>query len=458
MYIETTKHKLRLYPAAIVMTSLFGSVVSPIYTDAFDAPKKQTFLVTAYYSPLPDQCCYARGGYEEDIVFNGEGIRGADGTGVYPGMIAAPPTYPFGTVIELPSINVIGTVHDRGGRIVEWNTDIHRIDLWMGYGEEGLARAMTWGARTVEGIVHPAHVAPTERFRLEEFEADKSMIAMLATPSVSFLIPEVEEGYTTNGVRRLQEALAELGLLTARPNAHFGPSTRAALQTFLREYDLEGDGSSLSTEASAALSAARTIKEENLPILAEGLSIGMAGDEVRQAKKLLRYLGFYAGRTDDAFDDSLQRAVLSFQIAHGVVPSESTPGAGRIGPSTRAGILKAWKKKVVLMKAEKLAKEEEVRTLALRTSVPSTHLSRGDRGEEVRKLQNFLISQHYLPASDNTGHFGSRTEAALMAYQMDREIIDGKSERGAGIFGPMTMRVVTDHITDVAWETVRAGL
>ena len=53
-------------------------------------------------------------------------LKGADGTAVYPGMLAGPPSYEFGTVVALDGLGV-GTVHDRGSRIVEWNADLHRL-------------------------------------------------------------------------------------------------------------------------------------------------------------------------------------------------------------------------------------------------------------------------------------------------------------------------------------------
>lgn len=75
----------------------------PFLAHAGDVVEKN-FTITAYYSPLPDQCCYVRGSFEADKVLNGAGIHGADGTNVYPGMIAAPASYPFGTRVELPGM------------------------------------------------------------------------------------------------------------------------------------------------------------------------------------------------------------------------------------------------------------------------------------------------------------------------------------------------------------------
>lgn len=138
---------------SLVFTSFF-SVFSPILAapNNFDAQK---FVTTAYYSPLPNQSFYLRGSYEADVRLNGRGTHGASGKEVYPGMLAAPKTYAFGTQIYFPDFG-IGTVDDRGGAIVSAGSrgyDADRIDIWMGEGEEGLKRALTWGKRTVFGQV-----------------------------------------------------------------------------------------------------------------------------------------------------------------------------------------------------------------------------------------------------------------------------------------------------------------
>ena len=79
--------------------------------------EEKTFIVTAYYSPLPDQSRYLRGNYEAELRLNGNGTHGASGKPVYAGMLAAPKSYAFGTVIHLEGIGT-GTVDDRGGAIV----------------------------------------------------------------------------------------------------------------------------------------------------------------------------------------------------------------------------------------------------------------------------------------------------------------------------------------------------
>ncbi|MCK5471681.1 hypothetical protein KAI54_00645, partial [Candidatus Gracilibacteria bacterium] len=81
-------------------------------------PYEASFVISAYYSPLPNQRVYFRGSFEADKRLNGNGTNGADGTQVYPGMLAAPKSYPFGMKIEIPGLGV-GAIHDRGGAIVK---------------------------------------------------------------------------------------------------------------------------------------------------------------------------------------------------------------------------------------------------------------------------------------------------------------------------------------------------
>lgn len=59
-------------------------------------------------------------------------------------------------------------------------------------------------------------------------------------------------------------------------------------------------------------------------------------------------------------------------------------------------------------------------------------LSRGAKGAEVVKLQDFLIGQGHLRAGLNTGNFLSLTEAAVKAFQTASGI------ESIGIFGPKT--------------------
>lgn len=447
--------RLRVYPAVVIATSMFGSVVSPVYAD--DTVRKQTFIVTAYYSAVPNQCCYFRGNYEDEITFNGNGVAGADGTAVYPGMIAGPETYAFGTRIELPGIG-IGTIHDRGSRIIEWGDDVHRIDLWMGYGEEGLARALAWGNRKVVGTVYPVGSGemPSEEWSLASFDADPTHLSSLPKSNPIDAIATAKADDKSYAVRMLQNLLHEEGYLEATPNSYFGPATQDALKRFQTEYGISGDGLFADEETSATLIAASSMKEKNLPRLASGLRAGSRGADVRQAQKLLRYLGYYRGRTNGVFDDNLQNAVTKFQLEKGVIADTSTVGTGTIGPSTRAAILKAWKVTITHIQSKTLLTKMEVASRVKSESVPSKLLSKGDRGSDVRRLQAFLVESGYMDPHDSNGNFGPKTQAALLQYQLDKKILTSKDSKGAGVFGPTTRLVVSKDLVAMEWGDVRA--
>jgi 3D (Asp-Asp-Asp) domain-containing protein len=139
-------------------------------------PFMQEFIVTAYYSPLPRQCGYVMGDLAADIQLNGRGTNGADGTPVYAGMVAAPPSYPFGTRLVVPRIGTF-TVHDRGSAIQEGEAT-HRLDLWVGSGEEGLARALKFGVQRIKVRVYPSQSErkPRESFDLTRLESPTTVL------------------------------------------------------------------------------------------------------------------------------------------------------------------------------------------------------------------------------------------------------------------------------------------
>ena len=445
MYIEIIK--LRIYPAAIIITSMIGSFMSPVY--AAEKPHKQEFVVTAYYSPEPGQCCYFRGSYEEEVMFNGQGKAGADGTPVYPGMIAAPQTYAFGTVIDLPGIGV-GTVHDRGSRIVEWGEDIHRIDLWVGSGEEGLARALAWGTRKVTGTVYPADGGdvPAESFSLDYFADNPAVLAGLPKSDPVIILAQARFGDQSYASRLLQQMLKNNGVPDQPVTGQFGPVTRDSLKKFLEQYGLPGDGTGVTSEAAAVLVSAAAIKPKNLPDLMVGLGPGARGQDVRQVQKLLRYLGYYRGRTDGVYDQNLKESVTQFQLQSSVIRQALESGAGRVGPATQAAILKAWKVKQVASKSRNLLVKTQVASKVKTTLVPSKVLSIGDHGTQVKVLQQLLQKMGYLDASDLTANFGKKTERAIIAYQKDRKVITSERQHGAGIFGPATRKTLLQDVVD----------
>ena len=109
------------------------------------------FIVSAYYSPLPNQKKYLTKSYKWDIKLNWNWTHWASWAKVYPWFIAAPSNYPFWTKIKLEWL-WIWTVEDRGWAIVrKWVRwyKCDRLDIWMWYGDEWLNRALKWWKKKV---------------------------------------------------------------------------------------------------------------------------------------------------------------------------------------------------------------------------------------------------------------------------------------------------------------------
>ncbi len=440
----------------ILSVCAFVALVLPAATLAADAPYEQSFVITAYYSPLPGQCCYVKGGLLADRVLNGDGIRGADGTDVYSGMAAAPPTYAFGTRIELPGLGNV-TVHDRGGAIQEWD-NAHRLDLWVGSGEEGLARALAFGVREVRGTVYPVgSQQPAENFVLESLPAPAERLTPFAVQSGELIGLAVNEGDSNYSVRLLQQALNTVGYFPRSVTGFFGPETKTSLEKFVADYRIGESAQSLSDRTAAFLKSAIARIGARSPIEKE-LDVGSQGARVASAQRLLRFLGYYRGRTNGVYDDRLAAAVLKFQLEKGIVASQSDAGAGRIGPTTKGLLTAEWNRKLVASRAEReLALARVTSVLAQRGHVLDRFLSEGDSGDQVSRLQRLLAKNGYFPEHDVNGHYGPLTKSAVLQYQIDRGIIVADGDIGSGNVGPLTLARLQHEQQMDAYRLVRAS-
>ena len=68
--------KTKINGLLLVVPLFLQSVLSPyLAVAAPGTPQTRKFIVTAYYSPLPNQDRYLRGSYEADIRLNGNGTH-----------------------------------------------------------------------------------------------------------------------------------------------------------------------------------------------------------------------------------------------------------------------------------------------------------------------------------------------------------------------------------------------
>lgn len=442
-------HRLTL--TAFAATALMPTAA---IAQAVNAPYEQEFMLTAYYSPLPDQCCYVKGSLEADKILNGNGTHGADGTAVYPGMLAAPPTYAFGTRIALPGLGTL-TVHDRGGAIQEWD-DVHRLDVWAGFGEEGLARALEFGVQHIRGTVYPPlAVQPAESFALESLPAPESKLKPFVVAEAGLIDASPTFGAHGLSVRLMQEQLQTLGYFTHELTGLYGDVTKASLAAFIADMGLTETPDELTQTTAAYLAAAQDLKDAKTSIVFVGKESTPA--EIKTAQRTLRYLGFYRGRTDGKYSSILFNAILAYQTKHQLVGDANSPGAGRIGPMTKGVIDKELNKRRIARKAELiLALHRVEEALAKSGTLLGVTMNEGMSGKDVTTLQTFLAKKGFFPSNFINGHFGAMTAASVAQYQIARGLLQTTSDKGAGNVGPLTLRTVRNEQVSQMYKVVKA--
>ncbi|HPO05726.1 MAG TPA: peptidoglycan-binding protein [Candidatus Gracilibacteria bacterium] len=395
----------------IVFTSLLFSLSClPIWADESSPDENQNYeyyfqecKVSAYYSPLPNQIRYLRGSYEADLRLNGNGTNGADGTPVYVGMLAAPKAYEFGTAIEVPGLGV-GIVHDRGGAIIE-NGNVHRLDVWMGSGDEGLNRALNWGMRTFPDCkVYFKPVASSVKI---------DSISAAAPKKPAVVNPELLSAYLQIGqvhkqIPLLKKKLKSLGYFSGEvANDYFGPDLKTALAQFQIDQKIipnlqDAAAGSLGPKTLAVLN-----KSDLKPVVVvNSTPAPKTNEEVNsldsnEAQIALKLLNYYHNEND------FKNAIFDFQRDQGIVTNWQSAGAGIIGPKTTLALKTALQTKINhienLPAPKKMIIEGEKSSLpaliAIYQSMPisfpqikTQHLDLKNSSAEYARRQGFLVS------------------------------------------------------------------
>lgn len=359
---------------ALILSFVMSFLSIPSVSQAATLQYTKTYLITAYYSPLPDQSHYFRGDYASEIRFNGNGTNGASGKEVFPGMIAAPPSYPFGTKMHIPGVGVV-SVQDRGGRIQTANgssRSYDRLDIWMGRGEEGLQRALAWGARIVEVDVYG--IDPDMAVSVDLSSLNLANISRYkVTRGKKTFNSDVYFKSKGEAVRTLQKHLKNLGFFDHEITGYYGETTRDAVIEFQIAYGVIQSpddfgaghfGINSRFTIDRILDKDPEMEDKKLYILAsqypdlketefefsESLFTGKSGDSVRMLQEELSILGYLRLEPTGFFGDNTHHAVFKFQQAMGLVAKNTDSAAGYVGPSTRK-LLNEIRKKRLAMKS-----------------------------------------------------------------------------------------------------------
>ena len=302
---------------------LFCGAFFAVSVDAAMAAETKTFIATAYYSPTPDQAKYYTGTYAGDLSLNGGNSKASDGTPVYVGMVAAPKNYTFGTKINLDGIGVV-SVHDRGGAIGAGD-GYDRIDIWMGYGDEGLARTLAWGRREITGTI--VDKGTSVSLDLENILTNAPKAGDLALKKLQAI------GYNTTG-RTFSDVILQFqldyGVINSRTDAgagSYGPKTTAKLSEVYNNFLKNGSVQTSKVESSDEKNLPST--QENLNAnnssdaekLSENMStnfFGVTDEKVQNLQNFLRQLGYSTDNNSGKMDLSTLHALRKYQSAKNI--------------------------------------------------------------------------------------------------------------------------------------------
>ena len=456
-----------------VLVSILG--LTPMGTPSAQAeelfPYSKYFTISAYYSPCEGQERYAAGNYEADIRLNGSGVNSADGTPVYPGMVAAPSVYPFGTKMSIPGIGIVA-IHDRGGAIVEAGQrgqEYDRLDVWMGYCDAGLTRALTWGKKTLQVTVYGIDDSIQEEVYLEGFSMAESFVKNVVLAPQLF---DQDVWYLSTGedVKDLQTYLKELGYFEGEISSYYGEETQEAVYQFQLDneiinspQDLGAGHTGVNTRKMLDLAIARLREEqeqtslqrlqkgqlllENYPDLDKSsytfnraLELGSLGDDVRILQEELANLGFLRIPATGYYGEFTEHAVFKFQQKMEIVATADDLGAGIFGPQTRAALNSIVGDRVESMSYIAYTRNERS-PLELATDEEGMFtqaLALGDRGSEVKELQSLLKQLGFFQGAFLTEFFGEQTKTAVLDFQLANSLIASEEDASAGMLDDAT--------------------
>ncbi len=226
-------------------------------------------------------------------------------------------------------------------------------------------------------------------------------------------------------VTQLQTRLVELGYYQIVPDGIYAARDVAAVKAFQKNNGLLVNGiADLATQqalyATTALGQGQTatgfVTPETAPAY-QVLRIGTSGDAVTALQSRLITLNFLTGNADGIFGTQTARAVTNFQ------KSNNLSADGVAGEQTLTALYGAA---AVGGQAAMNPSAEEDKPGASGT------LRAGDRGAEVKALQQKLIELKYLTGGAD-GVFGPKTFLALQAFQSNNKL------NADGLAGSLTL-------------------
>lgn len=494
VYLKQKKVMLKKLFTLILSLSFLASNFHITKAEAYET----YFVVTAYYSPLPDQDYYLRWNYAAEIRLNWRWIAWASWKWVFEGMIAAPKSYAFGTQIYLEWVWT-WVVHDRWGAIVQagqrWYA-YDRIDIWMWYWDEGLKRALTWGKRTVKWKVMWVNKNAKWNISIANFPTSVNAVASLAPANTIYSLNLwVEDSWEK--VKELQEELAKKWIYSWNIDWIYNPTLISELVEFQINNKIVSSVFSYGAGYWGPKTRSTVAKIKNVDIATiakEEVKNNVTEEEYKENKNELasqnwkitsifdKYIHKKSSSSDikdlqtvlsriwaydweiDWIYDSVKEDFINYQLSSEIIYSKNEAWAGYWGPKTRTKVESDLNKLIALEKeVEKTKKEEEEKNrkekeeLALIEKEVDKKLDYiwtpvyGEASDNIRDLQLALKELWYFNYTD-TAYFGNVTKNAIILYQLDKWLIDSKTSYDAWFFWDKTKKSLKNDLVTLLKE------
>jgi len=357
------------------------------------ATKKNTFFrITAYYSPLPNQTHYIKWNYIKEIRMNWHWIKWASGKKVFSWMLAAPSNYKFWTKIKLKWL-WIWEVSDRWWAIVKAgkrNFKYDRIDIWCGYWEEGLQRAMFWGNRIIEWEIVPT--------------TSKTTLNINKIPSPKWTIYHAIKN--PDFVRKW----------IIKNQIYLSWKKKTKINSTIIPFHKEDENNIF-----------------NWPI--------KNSNQVKILQEKLTEMNLYSKKINWEYS-SIKEIILKFQLDNNVINKKTNIWAGNFWPKTR----KEFRKKYNLfLKNKKIKKQLKIKVEKRIKNIWKIKV--WDISHQVRDFQKVLKEVWYFNYKD-TAIFWTKTKESLIKYQLDKKLIQNRNIYWAGIFWPKTKKALIQDLVE----------
>ena len=263
------------------------------------------------------------------------------------------------------------------------------------------------------------------------------VIISTSTATPSSTSATLRNGSSGSDVKKLQQALKNLGYLKGSVDGDFGDATETAVKAFQAQNGLTADGvagaKTLSVLYSDSAKKAPTTTVTNTPKATAtpftSYKNGDSGPEIKRMQQRLKVLGYLSGSADGDFGDATEAAVRAFQKQNGLTVD------GKAGTNT-LNLLYSSSAKKATTKATATPRATTKATATPKADNLNYYLENGSSGAKVRTLQNRLIELGWL-VGEADGSYGNATEHAVKAFQARYS-----SLWTDGVAGPDTLKIL----------------